>query len=322
MSEEKPTFAQCFGGRDACCIAAVGNMAAMGRFETSFSTYGCAYLQNDEIVYRVTPEAEQLRTFVTESALHGMYPTGIMNDNWSTPVPTGMREEMAYQAKLRLAHKLQQAYPHAYFRLLQPFCNTAASNDAAPVLWDMVQALDGHFDNKELQLLEGTCQIAFDAKLLNRESLQALQHWLYKTKRQMENDPVLQTDLSRQFYGFCYRQKGKPIQAVVNAQPLLVWEQHDKASRSGYLTGPIIKETCWFENAAHIPDGRTKFRQTVLQLQGEAYFQMLQSIREFTSAVDSIQFQQALAQLEQTGAAHAIADFKQYGYRWNCLPME
>ena len=107
MSEEKPTFAQCFGGRDACCMAAVGNMAAMGRFETSFSTYGCAYLQNDEIVYRVTPEAEQLRTFVTESALHGTYPTGIMNDNWSTPVPTGMREEMAYQAKLRLAHKLQ-----------------------------------------------------------------------------------------------------------------------------------------------------------------------------------------------------------------------
>ena len=35
MSEEKPTFAQCFGGRDACCMAAVGNMAAMGRFETS-----------------------------------------------------------------------------------------------------------------------------------------------------------------------------------------------------------------------------------------------------------------------------------------------
>ena len=57
-----------------------------------------------------------------------------MNDNWSTPVPTGMREEMAYQAKLRLAHKLQQAYPHAYFQLLQPFCNTAAGNDAAPAI--------------------------------------------------------------------------------------------------------------------------------------------------------------------------------------------
>lgn len=102
MSEEKPTFAQCFGGRDACCMAAVGNMAAMGRFETLFSTYGCAYLQNDEIVYRVTPEAEQLRTFVTESALHGIYPTGIMSDNWSTPVPTGMQEEMGLSGQVTI----------------------------------------------------------------------------------------------------------------------------------------------------------------------------------------------------------------------------
>ncbi|MFR6291404.1 MAG: hypothetical protein ACLUKQ_08110 [Peptococcaceae bacterium] len=49
---------------------------------------------------------------------------------------------------------------------------------------------------------------------------------------------------------------------------------------------------------------------------------MLQFIREFSGAVDSTQFQQALAQLEQTGAAQAIANFKQYGYRWNYLPME
>ena len=34
MAEQEMTFAQTFGGsRDMCCIAAVGNMASMGRFE-------------------------------------------------------------------------------------------------------------------------------------------------------------------------------------------------------------------------------------------------------------------------------------------------
>ena len=141
---------------------------------------------------------------------------------------------MAYQAKLRLAHKLQQAYPHAYFQLLQPFCDTAAGNDAAPVLWDMVQAIDGHFDNKELQLLEGTCQIAFDAKLLNKKACRRCSTGCIKPNGRWKMTLAANRFIPSVLRLPRHRQKGKPIQAVVNAQPLLVWEQHDKANRSGY----------------------------------------------------------------------------------------
>ena len=58
MAEQEMTFAQTFGGsRDMCCIAAVGNMASMGRFEEEFIMYGCAYLENGNVTYRISPVA-------------------------------------------------------------------------------------------------------------------------------------------------------------------------------------------------------------------------------------------------------------------------
>ena len=323
MSEKIPTFAQCFGGRDACCIAAVGNMAAMGRFETVFTVYGCAYQEGEEITYRITPSAEQLHEFITKSSIQDIYPTNMLTFNWSTPVPTGMKEVMAHKAKLKLARILQQTYSHQYFDLLELFCHTPEQNSTADLLYHMVQNIDGHFNEKELQLLEGTIQICYNAKLLQKENLHDLQQWIYKTRRQMEDDPVIQTDLSRQFYGFCYQQKNKPIQAVVNAQPLLVWEQHTKAHCAGYLTGPIIEETFWLNNAADIPDKRTTFRQKLLQLQGNHYFELLQTIKTLPSAIDTALFLQAFEQLQSTNenTLQSIKNFQEYGYRWNCLPM-
>lgn len=321
MAEQEMTFAQTFGGsRDMCCIAAVGNMASMGRFEEEFSMYGCAYLENGNVTYRISPVAEQMYEFVRKSAQHACYPTRVLCHRCNTEVPSGMREKIAGEVKLETARRLRSLYPQAFFTELEPLAKTAAQNNAMPLLEELVDAIDGHFEELELQLLEGTIQLAWDSKLLQKDSRRQLEQWVAKTRGQMADDPVLETTVSRIFYGFCYQEKGRAIQTVVNAQPVQVWEQQANKKRSGAITGPVLRQIVWFAHEGQIAEGRSRFRQNVQKLQSDKYFSLLQQLKALPGAVDTEAFQKALHRLEvQAGAAQAIEDLKGYGYQWNCL---
>ena len=67
-----------------------------------------------------------------------------------------------------------------------------------------------------------------------------------------------------------------------------------------------------------MPSIRTSFKELLLTLQDESYFQLLHTIHTLPSVIDATAFQQALHQLEAINAPlQAIADFRRYGRRWN-----
>lgn len=318
--EQNLTFAQAFGGsRDMCCIAAVGDMAAMGRFDEEFHMYGCACLEQNQITYRITPSAEQIYHFVMESTFAGRFPTRIHTYSESLPVPAGMKTRIERRVKLTLAKEIQKRYPVEYYHLVQRLGAVPSDNHGLPIVETLRTQIDGHFDELECQLFQGTMQIVYEAKHLNRESMEFLQRWLEKTRKQMEDTPFIQRNMSRIFHGFCYKKGNKPIKTVVNAQAVTVWEQHEKLQREGCLTGPILHEEQWFDDAADISQGRVNFRETVQKLQNADYFEGLQAVKALPSVVDAAAFHLALKELKEIGKTDAVEDLCGYGYRWNCL---
>lgn len=320
MAEEKMTFAQTFGGsRDMCCIAAVGDMAEMGRFDEEFRVYGCACFENGAITYRVSPLAEQIYDFVSDSAYTERCPTMVHVQTESMPVPVGMRERLARRVKLHLARRLQARYPPQFFERLAVFGQTPAHNEGMALLEALCARIDGHFDELECQLLEGTMQLVAEAKQVDSAHVASLRQWLQKTRRQMEDDPRIERGVARTFYGFCALTPEGCIKTVVNAQALPVWEQHANFKQRGVIVGPVLQQERWFGDAMAISEGRQQFRRRLQELEDIAYFENLRRFRALPPVVEQVVFVDALRALESTNQEWAIADFRGYGYRWHCL---
>ena len=305
--------------RDMRCAADVGRMAALGRFDVEFEMYGCAYLQDGEITYRVTPDAMQLYQFAAQSVHESLYPTTVVHHIHRTPVPSGMQEQIANQTKLQLAKKLYQMYPPCFFTLLEPFTQAPANNNSYPLLLEMADAIDGHFNDAELQLLEGTMEIACQAKQLDQYGYSRLQQWLKKIRRQMEDDPIIQNNFSRTLYGFCYQTEKGTIKCTFDAQPVTVYERHTAKELEGMVTGQILQQTYWMKNFDAMAGIRNAFKELLLTLQNETYFQLLHTIQTLPGAIDSALFGQSLQQLATVDAPQAVADFRRFGRRWNAL---
>lgn len=321
MAEENNmTFAQAFGGsRDMCCIAAVGDMAEMGRFDEEFRMYGCACLENGKITYRVSPVAEQIYDFVADSAYEGRCPTAIHSHFETMPVPVGMRERLERGVKLNLARQLQAMYATLFFDSLAPFAQVPAQNGGFDLLDALREQIDGHFDELECQLLEGTMQLVVEAKQVDAVHVVELKQWLEKTRQQMEDTPVIQRGIMRTFYGFCALTPSGTVKTIVNAQALPVWEQQAAMKRSGTLVGPVLQRTQWFDDAMAISDGRSVFRRMLQQLEDKVYFERLENLRALPPVVDADAFRGCLGRLETEASAQAVEDFRGYGYRWHCL---
>ncbi len=303
--------------RDEACASGASFLASLGAFGEDILMYGCAYLENGKVTYRITPKAEQIYRFKESSAHQNLYPTAVASCVHRSAVPGGMREQLVHKVKLTLARQLQEQYPRCFFELLEPFTRTPANNSSYPLLAEMADAFDGYFNDGQLMLLEGTMALAYDAKVLDDTGYAKLQQWLRKTRQQMENDTVVQDKISRTMYGFCYQESNGVIKNTINAQLGKVYERRVALEQSGKLVGPLLQRTYWMKDFNDIAPAREKFKALLEQLENEQYFKLLADIKALPSVIDAQAFQQALAQVEATGQTKATADFKLYGQRWN-----
>lgn len=321
MQEEKElTFAQCFGGsRDACCIAAVGDMAAMGRFDEEFNVYGLAYVANGHITYRVTPKVEDIYRFSAQSALDHIFPTRIHSYSVSTHVQAGMRDKIEREVKFALARKIQQLYPAEFFQQLTALSETPPKNEGYSILATLKDEIDGYFEEMACQLLEGTMLQFFDAKQLQRACFEQLYQWIAKIRRQLADAPSIQNGVLRTFYGFRYKDREGSLKTIVNAQYLSVWSEYMSQKRMGAICAPVLHWAQWFNDADKIYEGRQNFRRRLCELENDSYFFKLEALKKLPSAVDCEMYQSALKCLEENLQGIPIEDFKDYGYRWNCI---
>ena len=306
--------------RDEACASGASFLASLGAFGEDILMYGCAYLEQGKVTYRISSEGSRIHQFKQNSAHQQVYPTAINSYIERITVPADLREQTMHQTKLTLARKLQEQYPRCFFELLEPLAQTPANNSSFALLAQMADAADGYFNDGQLQLLEGTIEIAYNAKVLQESSYRELMQWLKKTRQQTADDTVVQATPCRTLYGFCYQENNSTIQCSMNAQILKAYERRAELERAGKLTGPFIQRTYWLKELSLISTAREQFGTLLKQLQNQSYFSLLSAIKKLPTAINQDAFQQALSQIERTGKPQAIADFKQYGRLWNVLP--
>ena len=121
--------------RDLKCSQDIAEMAALGKFEEEFIVYGCCYVENGQVYYRVSTQEDELYLFIEQCMERGVYPSPVQRLLNRTLVPSGMQEEYLYQTKIMLAKQMQKNYPSA---LLKQFAVSAEQDDndaAAAILY-------------------------------------------------------------------------------------------------------------------------------------------------------------------------------------------
>ena len=230
-----------------------------------------------------------------------------------------MREIVAQSVRMTLAEKIVALYPRVFFEMLESMSALPANNESFPLLLAMQDVIDGHYDALELQLFDGTLQMALEAKLLDDWHYQILKNWVQKIEHEMEDTPVIERNINRTFYGFCYQESDQSVKCVIDAQYSRVFEQQQQHWAVGHLTAPIVQQQVWFEHFGEFPALRKRFKETMLTLENDAYFRFLQELKALPAAVSPEVFAEALVLMETEGSPDAVADLKRYGYRWNCL---
>lgn len=305
-----------WGSRDINCALDVDRMAKMGKFPVDFHVYGCAYEENGEILYRISSNEEKMYEFIQNSVYENRYPTAMDSLTHTQTVLSDQYEEIMEQVKYTLARTLRQHY-QALFPVLRPFAALPANHAACAMLENMVESLEGCFDERALQLLEGAIDLAFAAKVLDQNSEQALMHWIKNQRLQMQDDPVAQDKFGRTFYGFGYESQDGALKYYCDAQKVNVYEKHQAFSMQGLVVLPIFHEDYWFGSRSQLSGIKKVFRQELAQYENKDYLTFVKTLRSLPGVVPQMEFDAAINTLEKENEQAAATMLRYYRNRWN-----
>ena len=305
-----------WGSRDVNCALDVNRMAKLGKFPVAFDVYGCAYMEEGELCYRVGSQEEKMFEYMMSSVYENRYPTPLAHLTFNTVVPSDMYERIMEETKYRLARKMQRQYKGLFY-YLQPLAETLPNDNGLPFLQQMMEVIEGHFDDGELQMLEGAVQFAFKAKVLTASSHQHLMEWVAKVRRQMADDPVVQDSLGRTFYGFGYEMAGGQLGYYFDAQKVTVYDKYQFMQLQGKFVTPIYYREYWFSHFNQLADIKKQFRSELANKQDQQYLKFLKCIKGQAGVIERTKFDQALLEIKKNCSKEAILALKYYGYQWN-----
>ena len=86
--------------RDLTCINSVSHMAEYGKYEEEFLVYGCSCLEGGKIMYRISPQYEEIAQYVRQAVQKGLYPSPIQSIMRRHTVLTGQHQQLLYETEL------------------------------------------------------------------------------------------------------------------------------------------------------------------------------------------------------------------------------
>lgn len=301
--------------RDMDVASAVAIMAAMGRFDTEFLIYGSAVQEADgKIYYYATANREKLSQLIREARREERYFMPIISHIERVKVPADMKDEWAAKSKLALIRRMKEQYD-AFIPMMQPFFQTKPNNRAAAILEDYQENIDGYFDSTLLQLFWSLVEMSYEAKILSRESYLRFRTWYDKVQHQMSDDPVLEDNITRVYYGFVYEDETGCRKTLVNAQYENIADKWRDKLMNGLLVAPIIKKQYAFKEFSEMPKARQSFSEWLLSVQSEKYMNIVRALRNMEGVIDHDDLQK----MAETFAGYDDAVFASAYYRmiWN-----
>lgn len=302
--------------RDLKCSWDIAEMAALGKFEEEFIVYGCCYVENGQVFYRMSTQEDEMYLFVEQCMERGVYPSPVQSILNRTLVPSGMQDEYLYKTKIMLAKQMQEQYPSELLKQFAILAEIDENNNAAELLYRIKKSLVGCFVRERLELVQGIILFAYQQKKLTRQTYQDLQQWLAYVYRQMEDDVVIKKNVQRTFYGMAYRNEAGKVKYFTNARKSEVYKRREQLLCQGIWTTPIVQKTYYFEQQPNLSQIRTEFIQQMGQWMDGDYWQVLDTINQLSTGILPVQWKKLQEQsvLERNEVVEEY--FKFYQHMW------
>ncbi len=253
--------------RDAVCGDRIGFIAEMGAMEEEFAVFGCGYLEDGKIKYRVSSDKNEMYAFMLHAGRIPLYPTPIHILSERKLLGVEEKEDFIYQLKQQLAQKLKTFYPKEFFIDMKQLITQAPVNSAWPLLQILQEEIEGNFDFDELYLYRILLEQCYQKKLLDEKHKRLGEAWLEKNYNQMENDTVVKERYQRTFYGFAYYKK-EELQWYIKSSTDLerVLEHRLQLEHDNIFVSPILQKTFWFAETQQLPRLKEKYVQWLKEL--------------------------------------------------------
>lgn len=302
--------------RDLKCSWDIAEMAALGKFEEEFIVYGCCYVEDGQVFYRMSTQEDEMYLFVEQCMERGVYPSPVQSILNRTLVPSGMQDEYLYKTKIMLAKQMQEQYPSELLKQFAILAEIDENNSAAELLYRIKKSLVGCFVRERLELVQGIILFAYQQKKLTRQTYQDLQQWLAYVYRQMEDDVVIKKNVQRTFYGMAYRNEAGKVKYFTNARKSEVYKRREQLLCQGIWTTPIVQKTYYFEQQPNLSQIRTEFIQQMGQWMDDDYWQVLDTINQLSTGILPVQWKKLQEQsvLERNEVVEEY--FKFYQHMW------
>ncbi|MBQ2995163.1 MAG: hypothetical protein IJD56_06660 [Peptococcaceae bacterium] len=271
--------------RDMVVANDIAEMAALGWFPHEFIVYGCCYIEDGTLYYKVSSQDTELYHFKEECLKKNIYVSPVVELLNRVSVPSGMQDEYMLKTKLKLAKKLQREYDAEFMNRFSLMAEQDGNDSAAELLYNLKHKLIGCFERELLVLVESIIEYAFAQKKLRRATYEELAKWLDYTYSQMEDDVVIQKNFKRTFYGFAYKTETGAVRYFANASEREVYKKKEELYCKGVTSTPILKKVYYYNSQPNLASVRNEFLEVLKGWMDEEYWWYLEQIDEMPAGI-------------------------------------
>ena len=257
-----------------------GTMASMGYYEKEFTVYGCCFYKEGVRRYIVSSKAEKIIAFLEDEKNKRYFATPLEHWTTSVLVPSGTEESIVRTVKKTMARKLATQYPEAYFRELQNQIGTQSVDSAEDVFEEWKDALDGMFDELQLQLFETALAHAYNKKVITELTCYKLQQWLSRVRLDMVDDVVKKSKYTQTWYGYSYMKPDGSYAYYANARKDSAYSYRQRQIEKGVTVTPIITKTYSLKQNLPILEAKKYFEKELPVIFSVQYWERWNQICE------------------------------------------
>ena len=305
--------------RDVQAAEDVRKMAELGYFDTEITMYGCAYLENGKMYYKVSEEPDDIYRFIESALVRGIYPSDIMKYTEKHPIPLGMKTLIEYDVKKMLAKKLKETYPREVFEIIDEIAVQVQPNqETVKYLWEYIEEIEGLFDETELCNFEIILKYMMTRRKISIDDYNKMQEWISNERKNMENDSREKDIFNKTIYGICYEKNGQ-LCYENNAQYYVINELVAELIKKGSLVSPVYYQTCGYNYTFRLSDAVKAFKKNLMKTYDTQFMQRINVLLKNNATIVRDVFMQKAEYIMNEYGVLAFETFKMYGYLWSLV---
>lgn len=291
-------------------------MAAEGYIDTEFTMFGVAYYKGEQRHYMISANESKLIDFIEIATTQQILTTPLQQLTDICHVPSGERENIAHEVKIRLARDLQTFYPNDFMKLLSKF-NTIEGHDLAkPLLAKMCKKIANSFSSEKLSIVEALVNDAYRRKCLTTTSYLELISLINDEWENLSEDIIPKDTLKKTWYTLAFLDQEQQPNQLINARKEWIYQKKYSLEKDGLIVAPIYKHTYWYNTQMSLDKIRNHHQTISKELFNSEYMNTLLEMSLFPPAFDSSEFEQAISICKQHYGQKALETLQYYGRLW------